>query len=151
MNSIQSSVFLLHVILVFSLGLKPSCHRPVIKAYLPTDNLALFVLALVVATNLYLISAIEYMLVAMELGFPFPKLLHNFCRTKRNIFLSLCISFARKNNNLRNHSQKSFRKKLPYSAFAKLKFRTIPQLEFSANYAKKMHITKILVHAQLSQ
>ena len=89
MNSIQSSMFLLHVILVFSLGLKPSCHGPVIKAYLPTDNLALLVLALVMETNLYLISAIEYMLVAMELGFPFPKLLHNFCRTKRKLFLSL--------------------------------------------------------------
>ena len=132
MNSIQSSMFLLHVILVFSLGFKPSCHRPVIKAYLPTNNLALLVLALVVATNLYLISTIEYMLVTMELGFPFPKLLHNFCRTKRNIFLSLCISFARKNNNLCSHSQKSFLKKLPYSTFAKLKFRTIPQLEFCA-------------------
>jgi len=59
------------------LGFKPSCHRPVIKAYLPTNNLALLVLALVVATNLYLISTIEYMLVAMELGFPFAKLLRN--------------------------------------------------------------------------
>ena len=35
------------------------------------------------------------------LGFPFAKLLRNFCGTKRNIFLSLRISFARKNNNLR--------------------------------------------------
>ena len=40
---------------------------------------------------------------------------------------SLRISFARKNNNLCNHSQKSFRAKLPYSAFAKLKFCAIPQ------------------------
>ena len=45
---------------------------------------------------------------------------------------SLRISFARKNNNLCNHSQKSFRAKLPYSAFAKLKFCPIPQLEFCA-------------------
>ena len=60
-------------------------------------------------------------------GFPFAKLLRNFCGTNRKIFLSLRISFARKNNNLRNHSQKSFRAKLPYSAFAKLKFCTIPQ------------------------
>ena len=39
---------------------------------------------------------------------------------------------AKKNNNLRNHSQKSFRAKLPFSAFAKLKFCPIPQLEFCA-------------------
>ena len=56
------------------------------------------------------------------LGFPFAKLLLNFCGTKRKIFLSLGISFARKNNNSCNHSQKLFRAKLPYSAFAKLKF-----------------------------
>ena len=62
-----------------------------------------------------------------HLGFPFAKLLRNFCGTKRKIFFSLRISFARKNNNLRNHSQKSFRAKLPYTAFAKLKFCAIPQ------------------------
>ena len=65
----------------------------------------------------------------------------SICKTfaERNAkFFFLWTSVLReKNNNLRNHSQKSFRKKLPYSAFAKLKFRTIPQLEFSANYAKK--------------
>ena len=33
------------------------------------------------------------------LGFPFAKLLRNFCGTKRKIFLSKRISFARKNNN----------------------------------------------------
>ena len=60
--------------------------------------------------------------------FPFAKLLRNYCGTKRKIFLSLC----EKKNNLRNHSQKSFRAKLPYSAFAKLKFCAIPQLEFCA-------------------
>ena len=65
-------------------------------------------------------------------GFPFAKLLRNFCGTKRKIFLSLRISFARKNNNLRNHSQKSFCAKLPYSAFTKLKFCAISQLEFWA-------------------
>ena len=65
---------------------------------------------------------------AQRLGFPFAKLLCNFGGTKRKMFLSLCISFARKkNNNLRNHSQKSFHTKLPYSAFAKLKFCAIPQ------------------------
>ena len=63
----------------------------------------------------------------LRIGFPFPKLLRNFCGTKRKIFLSLRIIFARKNNNLRNHSQKSFRAKFPYSAFAKLKFCAIPQ------------------------
>ena len=63
-------------------------------------------------------------------GFPFAKLLRNFCGTKRKIFLSLRISFARKNNNLRNHSQKSFRAKLPYFVFEKLKFCAILQLEF---------------------
>ncbi len=53
---------------------------------------------------------------SLQLGFPFAKLLRNFCETKRKICLSLRISFARKNNNLRNHSQKSFRAKLSYSA-----------------------------------
>ena len=67
---------------------------------------------------------------SLLLGFPFAKLLRNFCGTKRKTFISLRISFARKNNNLRNHSQKSFRAKLPLSAFAKLKFCAIPQLEF---------------------
>ena len=62
-----------------------------------------------------------------KIGFPFAKLLRKFCGTKRKIFLSLRISFPRKKNNLRNHSQKSFRAKLPYSAFAKLKFCAIPQ------------------------
>ena len=66
------------------------------------------------------------------IGFPFAKLLRNFCGTKRKIFLSLRFSFARKNSKLRNHSQKSFRAKLPYSAFAKLKFCAIPQLQFCA-------------------
>ena len=61
------------------------------------------------------------------------KLLRNFCGTKHKIFLSLRISFARKNNNKRNHLQKSLRAKLPYSAFAKLKFCAIPQQEFCAN------------------
>ena len=51
------------------------------------------------------------------LGFPLAKLLRNFCGTKRKIFLSLRISFARKNNNLRNHSQKLFRAKLPLFRF----------------------------------
>ena len=62
-----------------------------------------------------------------KVGFPFEKLLRIFCGTKRKIFLSLRISFARKNNNLRNHSQKSFRAKLPFSTFVKLKFWAIPQ------------------------
>ena len=67
-----------------------------------------------------------------KVGFPFAKLLRNFCGTKRNIFLSLRICFAQKNNNLRNHLQKSFRAKLSYSAFSKLKFCAILQLEFCA-------------------
>ena len=65
------------------------------------------------------------------LGFPFAKLLRNFCGTKRKIFLSLRISFARKNSNLRNHSQKSFRAKLPYSAFSQLEFCAIPQFRYN--------------------
>ena len=69
------------------------------------------------------------------IGFPFAKLLRNFCGTKRKFFF-LCTSVLReKNNNLRNHSQKSFRTKLPYSAFAKLKFCAIPQLKFLRNSA----------------
>ena len=51
-----------------------------------------------------------------RIGFPFAKLLRNFCGTERKIF----------------HSEKSFRAKLPYSAFAKLKFCAILQLEFCA-------------------
>ena len=48
-----------------------------------------------------------------------------FLRNETQIFLLLRIIFARKNSNLRNHSQKSFRAKLPYSAFSQL----IHQLE----------------------
>ena len=55
-----------------------------------------------------------------------------FLRNETQNFLSLRISFARKNNNLRNHSQKSFRAKLPFTFFAKLKFCAILQLEFCA-------------------
>ena len=61
------------------------------------------------------------------LGFPFAKPLRNFCGTKRKIFLSLRISFARKTTVC-----ESFRAKLPYSAFPKPKFCAIPQLEFCA-------------------
>ena len=56
---------------------------------------------------------------AIQLGFPFAKLLRN---EMQNFSF-----FARKSNKLRNRSQKSFRAKLPYSAFAKLKFCAIPQ------------------------
>ena len=65
-------------------------------------------------------------------GFPLAKLLRNFFGKKRKIFLSVRISFVRKHNNLHNHSQKSFRAKLPYCVFAKLKFCAILQLEFCA-------------------
>ena len=51
--------------------------------------------------------------------------LRNFCGTKRKFFLSLRISFVQKSSNLRNHLQKAFRLKLPYSAFAQLKFCAI--------------------------
>ena len=37
---------------------------------------------------------------------------------------------AKKNSNLRNHSQKSFRAKLPYSAFSPLEFCAIPQFRY---------------------
>ena len=43
-----------------------------------------------------------------------------------SFFVHQCCA-KNKNNNLRNHSQKSFCAKLPYSAFAKLKFCAIPQ------------------------
>ena len=72
-------------------------------------------------------SLIKKIPTSIQLGFPFAKLLRNFCGTKRTLFLSLRI-----NNNLRNHTQKSFRVKLPFFAFAKLKFCAIPQLEFCA-------------------
>ena len=54
------------------------------------------------------------------------KTVAQFLRNETQIF-SFFLSFARKNNNLRNHSKKSFRAKLLYSAFAKLKFCAIPQ------------------------
>ena len=55
-----------------------------------------------------------------------------FLRNETQNFSFFAHQFSRKNNNLRNHSQKSFRAKLPYSAFAKLKFCAILQLEFCA-------------------
>ena len=51
-------------------------------------------------------------------GFPFAKLLRNFCKRKRNFFVSLRYIFTRKNNTLRIHSQTLFRTKLRYSALA---------------------------------
>ena len=65
-----------------------------------------------------------------SLGFPFAKLLRNFCGRKRKFFLSLRISFARKSSNLRNHSQKSFRAKLPY-IFLQLEFCAILQFRYN--------------------
>ena len=56
-----------------------------------------------------------------------------FLRNETQNFSVFAHQFcAKKNNNLRNNSQKSFRTKLRYSAFAKLKLCTIPQLEFCA-------------------
>ena len=56
-----------------------------------------------------------------------------FLRNETQNFSFFAHQFCtKKNNNLRNHSQKSFRAKLPYSAFVKLKFCAIPQLEFCA-------------------
>ena len=83
--------------------------------------------------NLYcVLSTWRHFYSFFELRFPFAKLLRNFCGTKRKIFL-LCASVLReKNNNLRNHLQKSFRAKLPYSSFAKLQFCAVTQLEFCA-------------------
>ena len=42
--------------------------------------------------------------------------------TQNFSFFEHRFCLKKKNNNLHNHSQKSFRAKLPYSAFAKLKF-----------------------------
>ena len=67
------------------------------------------------------------------LGFPFAKRLRNFCEMKRKIFLSLRISFARKNSNLRNHSQKSFRAKIAlfrFFATGVLRNSAIPQFRY---------------------
>ena len=44
----------------------------------------------VLSLNVQAITA----LIDQQEGFPFAKLLRNFCGTKRKIFLSLCISFA---------------------------------------------------------
>ena len=68
-----------------------------------------------------------------NVGFPFAKRLRNFCETKRKIFLSLRISFARKNSNLRNHSQKSFRAKIAlfrFFATGVLRNSAIPQFRY---------------------
>ena len=67
----------------------------------------------------------------LSVGFPFAKLLI-FAERNAKLFF-LCTSVLReKNNNLRNHSQKSFRAKLPFTVLAKLKFCAILQLEFCA-------------------
>ena len=55
-----------------------------------------------------------------------------FLRNETQNFSFFEHQFCAKNNSLRNHSQKSFRAKLPYSAFLKPKFCAIPQLEFCA-------------------
>ena len=56
--------------------------------------------------------------------------------TQNFSFFEHRFCLKKKNNNLHNHSQKSFRAKLPYSAFAKLKFWAIPQLEFLRNFVQ---------------
>ena len=84
-----------------------------------------------------------------KLGFPFGKLLRNFCGTKRKIFLSLPISFVRKKK--QQQFAQSFAKvisrKLPYSALAKLKFCTILQLEFCQfrNFVKIKRLVTVRV------
>lgn len=65
---------------------------------------------------------------ASELGFPFAKLLRIFLWTKRKICLLLRISFA---PILRNHSQKSFCAKSPFSAFSQLEFCAILQFPYN--------------------
>jgi len=53
-----------------------------------------------------------------QFGFPFAKLLRNFCERERKFLLLLCYIFARKNSTLHNHSQPWFCAKIRYSAIA---------------------------------
>ena len=62
---------------------------------------------------------------------PFAQFLQNETQNFSFFAHQFC---AKKNNNLRNHSQKTFRSKLPYSAFAKLKFCAIPQFRTKIRY-----------------
>ena len=79
------------------------------------------------------------------IGFPFAKLLRNFWGTKHKFFLSLRISFARKNNNLRNHSQKSFCAKLPYSAFCKTQVLRNSATRVLRNFVKIKRLVTVCV------
>ena len=54
-----------------------------------------------------------------------------FLRNETQNFSFVAYSFAQKNSNLRNRSQKSFRAKLPYSAFLQFKFCAIPQFRYN--------------------
>ena len=55
----------------------------------------------------------------LVIGFPFAKLLRNFCGTKRKIFLSLRISFARKKQQFAHSFAKVFSRKI--ALFRKLR------------------------------
>ena len=67
----------------------------------------------------------------MQLGFPFAKLLRNFCGMKRKIFLSLRISFARKKQQFAQSFAKVISRKISYSAFSQLEFCAIPQFRYN--------------------
>ena len=69
----------------------------------------------------------------VKLGFPFAKLLRNFCGTKRKIFLSFRISFARKTTICAIIRKSHFAQKCPFpflqnSSFAQ--FRNQSFLQF---------------------
>ena len=66
-----------------------------------------------------------------------------FLRNEKQKFSFFAHQFcAKKNNNLRNHSQKSFRAKLPCSAFAKLKFCAIPQFRKNQTVGDSVRVSQ---------
>ena len=79
---------------------------------------------------------------------PLETLLRNFCGTKRKIFLSLRKRFARKkHNNLRNHSQKSFRAKIALFRFCETQVLRNSATRVLRNFVKKLEFNsgKILL------
>jgi len=72
-----------------------------------------------------------------ELGLPFAKLLSNFCGTKRKIFLSLRISFARKKQQFAQ-------------SFAKVISRKIALFRFCETQVLRNSATRVLRKSAIS-
>jgi len=73
-----------------------------------------------------------------RLGFPFAKLLRNFCGTKRNIFFSLRINFARKKQQFAQ-------------SFAKVISRKIALFRFCETQVLRNSATRVLRKSAIPQ